>query len=304
MLRWIRKFRWSSLLSDLKSSPGASQPTPAANNDAARFDIKDSRLQNTLSAIRSCPCRVRLARAADTGEVVAFVQRNLLHHEPLLRALNVGEIPGREQWLDYVRQLLRDSFTLVALADDGSDRSPNGRIVGVAISRRSCSWDGKQLIERADRTRCDQLRKLLYIWSIVESEPALHQHFCTRCLFEIAFLATSVELQRQGIGLHLTLHSLQLARDLGFHFARMNCTCEYSSRVASKAGLECCWTVAYHHLVDSSKQPVVQPAPPHTHIKVHAMALFPELSIKSSCSACLTTIHPTVGTVSSRDEDE
>ncbi|XP_035895664.1 uncharacterized protein LOC118504794 [Anopheles stephensi] len=286
MLRWIRKFRWSTLLSDLKSNPSASsRPIPGAHHDADRFDSKDARLQNTLSAIpAACPCRVRLARAEDTGEVVTFVQQNLLHHEPLLRALNVGEIPGREQLLEYVRQLLRESFTLVALDDDGGGRPSDGRrIVGVAISRRSCSWDGKQLIERADRTRCDQLRKLLYIWSIVESEPGLHQHFCTRCLFEIAFLATAVESRRQGIGLHLTLRSLQLARDLGFHFARMNCTCEYSARIASKAGLECHWTVAYHHLVDSTKQPVVHPEPPHTHIKVHAMALFPGLSIKSSC---------------------
>ncbi|XP_050080853.1 uncharacterized protein LOC126568424 [Anopheles maculipalpis] len=288
MLRWIRKFRWRSLLSDLKSNPNASSHcSPRANNDADRFDIKDTRLQNTLSATRPCPCRVRLAKAEDTRQVVTFVEHHLLHSEPLLRALNVGVIPGREQLLEYIRQLLRDSFTLVALSDDDASHrslsSNGGRIVGVAISRRSCSWDGKQLIERADRTRCDQLRKLLYIWSIVESEPGLHQHFCTRCLFEIAFLATAVESQRQGIGLHLTLHSLQLARDLGFHFARMNCTCEYSSRIASKAGLECCWTVAYHHLVDSRKQPVVHPEPPHTHIKVHAMALFPELSIKSSC---------------------
>uniref|UniRef100_A0A182W9H8 N-acetyltransferase domain-containing protein n=1 Tax=Anopheles minimus TaxID=112268 RepID=A0A182W9H8_9DIPT len=245
--------------------------SPPKVNTAERFDSKDNRSQNALSATqRSCPCRIRLASAADTHDIVQFVRRNLLHHEPLLRSLNVREISAGEPLLEYIRQQLRESFTLLAMGTGPT----SGRIVGMAISRRSCSWDGKHLIERADRTRCDQLRKLLYIWSIVESEPNLHQHFCTRCLFEIAFLATAVESQRQGIGLHLALHSLQLARDLGFRFARMNCTCEYSSRVATKAGLECHWTVAYHHLVDSTKQPVVHPDPPHTHIKVHAMALF------------------------------
>uniref|UniRef100_A0A182K432 N-acetyltransferase domain-containing protein n=1 Tax=Anopheles christyi TaxID=43041 RepID=A0A182K432_9DIPT len=226
----------------------------------------------------TCPCRVRLAKEADSPNIVQFVQENLLHREPLLRSLYVSTNPNQTALLEYIRLVLRDSFTLLALSN-----APPERIVGVAISRRSCCWDGRQLIERADRTRCDQLRKLLYIWSIVETEPNLHQHFCTRCLFEIAFLATASDSQRQGIGSHLTQRSLELARDLGFHFARMNCTCEYSSRVASKAGLECHWTVAYHHLVDSTKQPVVRPEPPHTHIKVHAMALFPGLSIKSSC---------------------
>ncbi|XP_049293392.1 uncharacterized protein LOC125769035 [Anopheles funestus] len=278
MHRWMRKFRCSTLLSNLKSKRDA-LPIPKACT-VERYDSKDNRLPNTLSSTPSCPCRIRLANETDIRAVVAFVRQNLLHHEPLVRSLNVREILAGEPLLDYIRQLLRDSFTLLAIGDGASA----GRIVGLVISRRSCSWDGKQLIERADRTRCDQLRKLLYIWSIVESEPNLHQHFCTRCLFEIAFLVTASEMQRQGIGLCLTLHSLRLARDLGFHFARMNCTCEYSSRIATKAGLQCHWTVAYHHLVDSTKQPVVHPDPPHTHIKVHAMALFlPELSIKSSC---------------------
>uniref|UniRef100_A0A182P1V5 N-acetyltransferase domain-containing protein n=1 Tax=Anopheles epiroticus TaxID=199890 RepID=A0A182P1V5_9DIPT len=274
MLRWVQNFRWSSLLSDLKSKLTNDLPVPICTPTATeRCDLSRTRHHPT-----TCPCRVRLAKEADSSDIVQFMQGNVLHSEPLLRSLQVSTIPSQAVLLDYIRLLLRDSFTLLALAN-----GPPERIVGVAISRRSCPWDGKQLIERADRTRCDQLRKLLYIWSIVETEPNLHRHFCTRCLFEIALLATAIDSQRQGIGLHLTQRSLELARDLGFQFARMNCTCEYSSRVATKAGLECHWTVAYHHLVDSAKQPVVLPDPPHTHIKVHAMALFPGLSIKSSC---------------------
>uniref|UniRef100_A0A182M096 N-acetyltransferase domain-containing protein n=1 Tax=Anopheles culicifacies TaxID=139723 RepID=A0A182M096_9DIPT len=301
MLRWIRKFRLCTLLSDLKSKPSPFCPPKATTN--VRFDSKDNRLPNALSATAfrflliphafpkpkpsqpSCPCRIRLANESDTHDIVQFVRQNVLHHEPLLRSLNVHEISAAElALLEYIRQVLRDSFTLLALGTGPMA----GRIVGLAVSRRSCSWDGKRLIERADRTRCDQLRKLLYIWSIVESEPDLHQHFCTRCLFEIALLATAIESQRQGIGFHLALHSLQLARDLGFRFARMNCTCDYSSRIATKAGLKCHWTVAYHHLVDSTKQPVVHPDPPHTHIKVHAMALFVPSHPSSPTTAPLT----------------
>uniref|UniRef100_A0A182NV96 N-acetyltransferase domain-containing protein n=1 Tax=Anopheles dirus TaxID=7168 RepID=A0A182NV96_9DIPT len=260
--RWMQRIHSFAvrLLSQLKSNRTASP------------------VDRTLSAIHTCPCHVRLARSEDAAAIVRFVERELLHREPLVRALGVGAIPQcRAQLLDHVRRTLRDSFTLLATAP-GPDR-----LVGVAIGRRSCAWDGRHLTERADRTQCAQLRKLLYIWSIVAAEPALHQHFCTRCLFEIAFLATAADAQRMGIGLHLTRHSLQLARALGYHHARMNCTGEYSSRIATKAGLECHWTVAYRHLVDGSEQPVVHPEPPHTHIKVHATALFPGLSIKSSC---------------------
>ncbi|KFB36282.1 hypothetical protein ZHAS_00003402 [Anopheles sinensis] len=224
---------------------------------------------------RACPCRIRLAKQNDGPEILRLVQQNLLPHEPLLRSLNIDATPAGGQLVEYIGTYLREGFTL--LAQDERDR-----IVGAAIGKRSCPWDGKQLLELADRTRCNQLRKLLYIWSIVEAEPNLHQRFCTRCLYEvsggrpsIAFLMTAVDSQRQGIGLHLTLHSLQLARALGFRFARMNCSCEYSARIAAKAGLERHWTVAYHHLVDSTEQPVVHPEPPHTHIQVHATTLFP-----------------------------
>lgn len=46
-------------------------------------------------------------------------------------------------------------------------------------------------------------------------------------LYQIAILATAREAQRQGIGYQLTVHSLRLARDLGFDVARMDCTNEY-----------------------------------------------------------------------------
>ena len=125
---------------------------------------------------------MRLAKKADSPAIVQFVQAILLHHEPLVRSLHVCRSSASKSGLaDYIRVLLPDSFTLLAVNPVQPEQ-----IVGVAIGRRSCHWDGKRLIERADRTRCDQLRKLLYIWSIVEAEPNLHQHFCTRCLFEVS----------------------------------------------------------------------------------------------------------------------
>uniref|UniRef100_A0A182QUS6 N-acetyltransferase domain-containing protein n=1 Tax=Anopheles farauti TaxID=69004 RepID=A0A182QUS6_9DIPT len=242
--------------------------------------------RRTLSAAPACPYHVRLARPADGPEIVRFVEWNLLPREPLLRALNVGAIERcRAQLLDEIRRVLRESVTLLAekTHPEPPEKGPPP-IVGVALNRRSWSGDGKRLADRADRTQHGPLRKLLYIWSIVAAEPNLHQHFCTRCLFEIAFLIINSDAEmRQGVGLHLTRHSLELARALGYHYARMNCTCEDSSRIASNAGLECRWTVAYHHLVDGSNHPVVQPEPPHTHIKVHATALPPIGTHPSHC---------------------
>uniref|UniRef100_A0AAG5DPA5 N-acetyltransferase domain-containing protein n=1 Tax=Anopheles atroparvus TaxID=41427 RepID=A0AAG5DPA5_ANOAO len=266
MLQRIQNFCRACLAGRLKRHAGAAGLL--AKPVEEHFDSWEQRLQNTLRSISACPCRIRLAKQEDGPEILQLVQQNLLHHEPLLRTLNIRQTPASGQLVEYIGQQLREGFTLVA-------QDERARIVGAAIGKRSCQWDGKQLLERADRTQCNQLRKLFYIWSIVEAEPNLHQHFCTHCLYEIAFLVTAVDSQRQGIGLHLTLHSLQLARQLGFQFARMNCTCEYSARIATKAGLECHWTVAYHHLVDSTQQPVVRPESPHTHIKVHATSLFP-----------------------------
>ncbi|XP_065086046.1 arylalkylamine N-acetyltransferase-like 2 [Ochlerotatus camptorhynchus] len=212
------------------------------------------------------PFSIRLAKLQDEPHIMHFIRENFYDEEPLLKSLNITKSVANPCLESYLCNHLKSGFTLIAVEQDN-------RIVGISINQRNCAWDGDKLREQADRVQCDPLRKLFYIWSIVSTEPRLHQKFRTSCIFEIAILATAREAQRQGIGYQLTVHSLRLARDLGFEVARMDCTNEYSSRLAQRAGMECMWSVPYKHLVDSAKKPVVKPDEPHTHIRVHATKL-------------------------------
>lgn len=213
------------------------------------------------------PFSVRLAKAQDEPHVMHFIRENFYSEEPLLKSLNITKAMANPCLESHLSCHLKDGFSLIAVENE------DNRIVGVALNQRNCVWDGDHLRSRADRTQCDRLRKLFYIWSIVSKESQLHQRFNTDCIFEIAILATAREVQQQGIGYQLTAQSLRLARDLGFEVARMDCTNEYSSRLAQRAGMECMWSVPYNHLVDHAKKPVVKPEVPHTHIRVHAAQL-------------------------------
>ncbi|XP_055622728.1 uncharacterized protein LOC129766236 [Toxorhynchites rutilus septentrionalis] len=195
-----------------------------------------------------------------------FIRENFYCEEPLMRSLKITKSVANATLECYLSAQLKHGFSMLAVAKDN-------RIVGVAMNQRNCQWDGDKLKQQGDTIQCDPLRKLFYIWSIVSTEPQLHQKLKASCIFEISILATAREAQRQGIALQLTLHSLRLARDLGFEVARMDCTNEYSSKVAHRAGMECMWSVPYKHLVDSDKKSVVQPEDPHTHIRVHAVRL-------------------------------
>ncbi|XP_055530235.1 arylalkylamine N-acetyltransferase 1-like isoform X1 [Wyeomyia smithii] len=212
------------------------------------------------------PFSIRLAKAQDEVHILHFIRESFFSEEPLLKSLKVTKAVANPCLEAYMYEHLKDGFSLIAV-------EPDNRIVGVALNQRNCEWEGDKLRERADLVQSDPLRKLYYIWSIISREPRLHKKFNTSCIFEIAILATAREAQRRGIGYQLTVRSLHLARDMGYDVARMDCTNEYSSRLAQRAGMECMWSVPYKHLVDSTKKPVVQPEVPHTHIRVHAIQL-------------------------------
>ncbi|XP_062554265.1 arylalkylamine N-acetyltransferase 1-like isoform X1 [Armigeres subalbatus] len=241
-----------------------------ANADADKWNQKRGQGVFTLSFLYKQdiprPFSIRLAKSQDEPHIMHFIRENFYNEEPLIKSLNINKSVANPCLESYLCNHLKSGFTLIAVEKDN-------RIVGISVNQRNCAWDGDRLREQADRVQCDPLRKLFYIWSIISKEPRLHQKFNTSCIFEIAILATAREAQRQGIGYQLTLHSLRLARDLGFDVARMDCTNEYSSRLAKRAGMECMWSVPYKHLVDSDKNPVVKPEDPHTHIRVHATHL-------------------------------
>ncbi|KAL9704022.1 hypothetical protein quinque_007540 [Culex quinquefasciatus] len=215
------------------------------------------------------PFTIRLAKAQDDPHIMHFIREHFYCQEPLLKSLKVTKSMANPCLESRLCDHLKDGFTMIAV------ENKDNRIVGVAVNQRNCVWDGDLLKHKADSVKCDSLRKLFYIWSIVSTEPKLHEKYNTDCIFEIAILATAREAQGQGIGYQLTVHSLNLARDLGFEVARMDCTSEYSSRLAQRAGMECIWSVPYKHLVDNAKKPVVKPEVPHTHIRVHATQLKP-----------------------------
>ncbi|XP_055600722.1 uncharacterized protein LOC129749700 [Uranotaenia lowii] len=234
----------------------------AANRCQNFFTISTKNKPNESSSA----VRVRLARSQDVRQIMKFVRENFVHEEPLMKSLNIASTRSTLPLETIIATHLKNGFTMIAVEGQKN-------VVGLALNLRNCYWDGSVLQNAAEKAETEPLKKLFYIWSIVSSEPKLHERFMTPCIFELAMLATARDFQRRGIGYQLTMESLRLARDLGYQVARMDCTSEYSSRLADRVGLECIWSVPYNHLVDGSRKPVAKPEHPHTHIRVHAAKL-------------------------------
>ncbi|EDS44380.1 conserved hypothetical protein [Culex quinquefasciatus] len=133
----------------------------------------------TLSSIPR-PFTIRLAKAQDDPHIMHFIREHFYCQEPLLKSLKVTKSMANPCLESRLCDHLKDGFTMIAV------ENKDNRIVGVAVNQRNCVWDGDLLKHKADSVKCDSLRKLFYIWSIVSTEPKLHEKYNTDCIFENA----------------------------------------------------------------------------------------------------------------------
>lgn len=108
-----------------------------------------------------------------------FIREHFYCQEPLLKSLKVTKSMANPCLESRLCDHLKDGFTMIAV------ENKDNRIVGVAVNQRNCVWDGDLLKHKADSVKCDSLRKLFYIWSIVSTEPKLHEKYNTDCIFEV-----------------------------------------------------------------------------------------------------------------------
>lgn len=90
--------------------------------------------------------------------------------------------------------------------------------------------------------------------------------------FQLSLLCVRDNEQNKGVGLALTMNSIELARDCGYDLARMDCTSDYSSKLAEKNQMDILWQIPYCSLVDCDDNPI-QPEAPHSHVCVYGMNL-------------------------------
>ncbi|KAG5679104.1 hypothetical protein PVAND_008697 [Polypedilum vanderplanki] len=209
-------------------------------------------------------CRFEIAKRADINSTLKFIEDNFFKNEPLCKSLHLTGKKLEQPTENLIRDGIKQGMTILA-----RENSDDNEILGICMNTRSCPWDGEKLEEFAKLHTDMNARKLLHIWALMAREPRLHQELGQLSIFEVGMLAVKESHEACGLGTELTRRSLDLGRDLNFRHARINCTSEYSIKIAEKLGMTRVWDVFYRNIfMPDGKTPLTVPVHPHVQAAV------------------------------------
>lgn len=205
--------------------------------------------------------QIQIAKAADIRPTLDFLQKHFFTTEPFAKSLNLTSRSLEGSVELFVLDSLKQGMTLIAK----SKNDESGEIIGACVNIRSCVFDASRYSELAKCTSQINTKKLFQVWSLLAREPRTHEEIKNeRCIFEIKMLTVKDVHQGQGLGTALMKKSLELAGDLNFSYAAMNCTSEYAKKIAEKQEMKPLFEVAYKNiLLSDRKTPVSVPDHPH-----------------------------------------
>lgn len=210
-------------------------------------------------------CVFEPASKCDNDKIVCFVGKHFLKEEPLFKTLIPGQKP--KEIMSLIRASVEQGLSVVA-------RSCSTReIVGVSVNEKSCKLAGARLCKMSKEIQDCNLKKLFEVLAIVNLEPELFEMLGRDEVFHLAFLTVDDKHYGQGIGVGLMERSLDLGREKGFEFAKMNGMNENKSKIAEMLGMKKHWTKPFKEIMCRGIPSRDLPEPPHTHASVFYMNL-------------------------------
>lgn len=204
--------------------------------------------------------RMEIAKPSDTNRILNFLEKNYFCDEPLCKSLNLCNMKLELPLEIHVKSLLLQGFSLIV-----RENSRENQVIGVCVNQKNCKWTGDHLEELAKITTDVNIKKLLRIWALNTREPAMHDFLSQHNIFDMTFVAAKKEHPK--LAGQLAKHSLNLARDMNFWFARIDCTNNETMKIAEKLEMKKLWEAPYTSILcEDEKTPVAVPEPPNTHI--------------------------------------
>lgn len=210
--------------------------------------------------------RITLANLSDDQRVFEFIEKKLFCEEPLARSLKLCykriDLPFRH----FLRDVLCQGKSLIAVDKDE-------KLIGLCLSQRYCHWHSRNLEGLADATNDIRQRKLLKIWSMLSAESSrrLRKGASSNLLAssqEDVFDLGIVWSNNESALVDLMGKSVDLARDLNYATARIDCTNIYLRKIVESLDMERIFELAYEniHVDDGScRRAITSPSPVDTH---------------------------------------
>ncbi|KAE8751525.1 hypothetical protein FOCC_FOCC001772 [Frankliniella occidentalis] len=236
----------------------------------------------------------------DEERVMEFMQRTFYREEPVLVAAGLAECPpqvrvrplrglppavpgsardcdsftGSDQvLLDHTRASFREGLSLMAVLQGSA--GGQGDICGVAVNSIVAPGDACKLRQQAEQADCPATRRVLELWSLMLERPEIWSgqdpEGC--CMLELRELATDQAVRGLGVGLQLALAAREVAADVGAPAYKIDCTSQYSGKIAEKLGMKKVFSLKYADFLDSDGKPLFQPPCPHVEAAVYVQSM-------------------------------
>ncbi|KAH8378394.1 hypothetical protein KR093_011162 [Drosophila rubida] len=212
---------------------------------------------------------VRFMTLEDYENVKDFLGEHFYNAEPLCVATGVDCRPPFEQIFgDYHIWLIEQGTCLIAL-----DTNDAERIVGVVLAGPGVESHLEEGRMKAEKLAAGRLRDIYTFQTDVECKGNVFKHYGVSEILYSHVTTVDTAKRGKGIGTRLAAALMEVGRLKGYPLMSATCSSFYSARQKLAMGMECIYAEAYADHKYANGEVVIQPAAPHTHIRVLAIKL-------------------------------
>lgn len=186
---------------------------------------------------------IAIATLKDDQQIFQFIEKSFFCEEPLAKSLKLCYKRIERPFQFYIRDILSHGKSLVAVDHEN-------KMIGLSLNQRYCHWHPRTLDGLANTSNDVAMKKLLKIWAILshESSRRLRKGNLLASSQEEFFDMGFVWSKHESVLLDLMEKSINLARDLNYSTARIDCTNIHLRRIAESLDMEQVFMLPYENI--------------------------------------------------------
>ncbi|XP_072765267.1 arylalkylamine N-acetyltransferase 1 isoform X2 [Anoplolepis gracilipes] len=212
---------------------------------------------------------IEIINKDDRLRVLKFLRRFFFRDEPLNQCIQLipeGEDSTCLELEDFCsHSSFENNLSLMAVTTSGA-------IVGVLLNGKADPPPDEEpeYIKACKNTKFKKILRLLYH---VDKTVNKDGQFRDLNVLEIKILSVDTNWRGKGVGKTLIEKTIEIAKEQGFHYARVDCSSAFSGKLCARIGFDAIYKLNYNDYVDEEGKPIFSPAPPHTAVVSYARKL-------------------------------
>jgi GNAT superfamily N-acetyltransferase len=188
-----------------------------------------------------------------------------IKHEPL--CVSLGNSASLSDDEDEDMNILSEGMSLIA-ESQGRNGFEDGAILGLCLNVEMSIEDATMLEHKSNNSKDEKFAKILKFLSVMDRQANMWERLCITRAMGVIVMAVDDAATGQGIGKALMERSRDVAKERGFPALRVDCTSQYSAKIAQRLGMSCVFSLPYEQYKGQEGQAIFIPPSPHTHFKM------------------------------------